>query len=671
MSVPRRSWTWILLFLGAATGCGREVPRAERILLVTLDTTRADRLGCYGYQGGTSPVLDRLAREEGVLFEQAVAPTPTTLPSHSTIFTGLYPQDHGVRYNTYYQLAASVETLAERLKEGGYATAAFPASHVVGKRSGLDQGFDTWEEPPSPSAGGEGRNAASHPLGSMRRAGENVDLVLRWLDSAPRGPWFVWLHLYDPHWPYVPPFPFSSSFRDRPYEGEIAYADAQLGRLLDRLRAESRWDRTLVVVAGDHGEGLFEHGERYHAMLVYEATQRVPLIVRAPGTGPSRVKEPVSLADIAPTILDLAGLPPLGGPIRGISLTPALRGASLPRRDLYFESLVGAIVFGWAELKGVRVGDLKLIDSASPELFDLAEDPAEVSNTAAVEPARVEDLRRALAGVLQPLSGGGSVGDEAQIPVDPQTEAMLASLGYVSASTAPKSAVEDAPHPRDLVFLYPEVIEAQGAVARGQWSRVDEISRYVLAKDPRNRWALAGAAHARIVLGQPQEALAPARKLLEIAPEAEQAIALLAHAESASGRPKEALALLERGSEKLPNSELLAYLRLVAAFESAEPDVCETKAPAALSRFPESRSILVVRARCEARAGRAEAALASIEEAVRKGFDQVAGLRRERDFAEVVRLAGFARLETDAQRSASAASSGGPGSNGAPPSRVP
>ena len=233
-----------------------------------------------------------------------------------------------------------------------------------------------------------------------------MDRALAWLDDqtgADRQ--FMWLHFYDPHAPYLPPFPYSSTHRERPYDGELAYADAQFGRLMERLRADPAWDRTLVIVVGDHGEGLHEHGERFHANLVYETTQRVPLIIRATGARAVRVAEPVSLVDITPTVLDYVGLDS-SAEFRGVSLRGCVEGDSPEKRDIYFESLAGSLNYGWAELRGVRYGDWKLIDSDTPELFNLADDPGELNNLAELEAQQVEDLRASLADLRQPLERG-------------------------------------------------------------------------------------------------------------------------------------------------------------------------------------------------------------------------------------------------------------------------
>ncbi len=251
---------WVVL--GAvACSSGSDV---TRVVIVTWDTTRADRLGPYGYDGGTTANLDRFA-EQSVVFDQAVSPVPTTLPSHSTMFTGLYPQDHGVRYNVVYRLDAQAETLPEILHRRGFKTAGFPAAGVLGRAYGLDQGFEHWDEldVSEPDV-----REVNQLAGGTRRAGDVVEAATRWLETQRGEKIFLWVHFYDPHTPYRAPFPYSAKYPNNPYDGEIAYTDAQFGKLLEVLRADPSWDETLVVVAGDHGEGLHQHHESWHSYLV-------------------------------------------------------------------------------------------------------------------------------------------------------------------------------------------------------------------------------------------------------------------------------------------------------------------------------------------------------------------------------------------------------------------
>jgi tetratricopeptide (TPR) repeat protein len=576
-----------------AAGCGGAAGTVSRIVIVTFDTTRADRIGCYGYADASTPNLDRFA-EQSVLFEQAVSPIATTLPSHSTMFTGLLPQDHGVRYNLMYRLDAEAQTLAEVLRNGGYATAAFPASFILDEKFGLDQGFDLYVQPP---AGKE--SDSDEPEAIYRLAAEGVDQALDWLGQQESdGRSFLWLHFYDPHVPYNPPFPFSSQFRDRPYDGEIAYADAQFGRLLDALREDPEWERTLLIVAGDHGEGLHEHGERWHSLLLYQTTQHVPLMIRAPGVGASREAEPVQLADLMPTVLDLAGVEDPGSH-RGISLRPALEGRNLPPRELYFESLAGALNYGWLELKGVRDGQWKLIDSVDPELYNLAEDPGELLNVAHLEPELVHELRTTLGEVAEPLTSA-SLASEAQDPVlDPQTEAFLNSLGYVGGG-AGGSRSEGAPHPRDVVDLEAEILTGRRAITARRWDAVEETCRYIMSRDPGNKWALNNLVTALILTDRASEAQDEAAEFVRLYPEAPQAYVALAKSYRAQDQAATAHEVLHQGLQALPGNEWLSYLALVAGFDAGLPGICPDEVDSVAQQFQKSPRVTLLVARCQA-----------------------------------------------------------------------
>jgi arylsulfatase A-like enzyme len=617
----------------ALVGCADSVGPVSRVVVITLDTTRADRLGAYGYEGGTSPRIDALAAE-AVLFEQAVSQVPTTLPSHSTMFTGLYPQDHGVRRNMIFKLGPEVETLAEHLSAAGFTTAGFPATFIVGENFGIAQGFDHYEAPPG--GGGVVADAV------YRLAADGVDLTLDWLDGHEDGKLFVWLHLYDPHAPYRPPFPYSDRFPNQPYEGEIAYMDAQVGRLLERLQGDGRWDETLVVIAGDHGEGLHDHGERHHSFLLYETTQRVPFVIRAPGVGVRRVAEPVALIDLMPTVLDLVGLEVPEGQ-RGISLRAALSGDELPRRDLYFETLCGALNYGWAELRGLRYGSWKLIDSATPELYDLANDPDERNNLAAIELERVEEMRAVLAEISEPLADGATAVEAMDPVLDAETEAMLASLGYVASASGGSSGAE-APHPREMIHMASEIIGAQIAIFNKNWPYLEELTGYVLSNDPGNKWAMATRITALLSMGRAGDAQDVGAVYVERYPKNARAYELFARAYAAEGRFEDAHKVLLTGLAALPGNEALTYLSLVAAFDVDDPTVCTEQVPRALAEDPARGRLHVLQARCEARAGDPLRAFSTLVVAVRNGFRELELLRDAPDFADVVSQPRFDEL---------------------------
>jgi arylsulfatase A-like enzyme/Flp pilus assembly protein TadD len=435
--------------------------RGANVLLVTIDTLRADRVGAYGSPLGLTPAIDRLARE-GLRVSTAYSHVPLTLPSHATIMTGLYPFSNGVRDNGTFRLDGTRSTLAKALKAAGYRTGAFVGAFVLDARFGLNAGFDVYDD----RMLGNGAD-----LEVVQRSAEQVlapaaDWILGAqpaLSPQPRAPWLAWIHLYDPHEPYTPPEPYRSRYASDLYAGEIAYADQALGTFLDRLRAAGALDRTLVVVTSDHGESLGEHGERTHGLFAYDSTLRVPLVLWSAGTlRPGTFEGPARLVDIMPTVLDLLGVQP-PAPTDGRSLRPFISGEqSLDRTPSYFEALNANLTRGWAPLKGVIVDRLKLIDLPIPELYDLSADPAETKNIYAAQPERARVLESALdrlASAATPIAPTG---------VDADAEARLRSLGYVvGSSPRPARAYTAADDPKRLVHLNAALDDAVAAWSRG------------------------------------------------------------------------------------------------------------------------------------------------------------------------------------------------------------
>ncbi len=633
----RGAFRWVVpVVLLAVLGC-RSEPGITRVVVVTWDTTRADRLGPYGYDENTTPNLDRLAAQ-AVVFEQAVSQVPTTLPSHSTMFTGLYPQDHGVRYNLVYKLDDSAETLAEILHRRGFKTAGFPAAAVLHRDYGLAQGFEHWDEL---DVDDEDVQRFRMSAGGTRRAGAGVDAALRWLGEHGGQKTFLWLHFYDPHTPYRAPFPYSSEYPNHPYDAEIAYADAQFGRLLDALQADPAWDETLLVVAGDHGEGLQRHRETWHSYLVYESTQRVPLIVHAPGFAPRRVASPVALADLTPTVLDLVGAEPLRN-IRGVSLRPALQGRALPDRFLYFETRAGALNYGWQELRGVRFRNWKLIDSSLPELFDLEADPDEEDNLAAAEPERVERFRAELLVVAEPIREE-TTASKTDRHLTPEQEAAFLALGYV-AGAGGGSAVEDARRPQDMIDAEGEMAVIGSAIRRGDWPRVQSLCEYILGRDPANKWALTNTSLASMNLGRPEDAIAPSKRLVELYPQNPNSYSTHGRALSEAGRADEAYELLLVARDTIEDSEAVNYFLLVAAFDAEKP-VCDGLIDTVLGEFPASARTYVMKSRCDLRGeGGVDAAIQTLITAVRLGYKRIELLERFDEFEELVADARFQLL---------------------------
>ena len=446
--------------------CGTRAPFSTgsaasfNVVLITLDTTRADRLGAYGYESAETPNLDRLARE-GILFADAVSPAPITLVAHASILTGLDPDHHGVRHNGQYRLDPSQVTLAEVLRENNYETAAFVSGFVLDTRYGLSQGFDRYDDRTEPLPG--------QPFSGLgeRNAEATTDAALEWLGGRNESrPFFLWVHYYDPHTEYKPPEAYASRFPTSPYDGEIAYMDAQIGRLVAEL--EKTGNELLVVVAGDHGESFGEHSEHGHSRFLYESTQRVPLFLWSPGSllTPQVVDgTAVGLVDIFPTVLDVLG-------IAGDWRTDggSLRLASKERdRALYMETMAGYLESGWAPLFALRRHHDKLIHAPRPEYYRLLEDPDERENLYArskdEEPASMLSSR-----LSERLAGGPSAEVVASSAVRPDPESLrrLQALGYLSGAGPDTDAEGELPDPKDMLAIQGITMESRGLRKEGR-----------------------------------------------------------------------------------------------------------------------------------------------------------------------------------------------------------
>jgi arylsulfatase A-like enzyme len=423
--------TAAVLVLGALVACGRSTPRG--LVIITLDTTRADRLPVYGFDGIATPAIDGLAHDS-VVFDTATTVAPLTLTAHTSLFTGLYPPRHGVRDNADRPLDASHATLAEMLRRRGFRTGAFVGSMVLGAQRGLSRGFDVYHDGGAPGVAPPRR----------RSAGDVVDDARQWIDGLGESPFFLWVHFYDAHAPQNPPIEYRKLSGD-PYEAAVAYVDVEIGRLVAALAERHRLETSVIVIAADHGESLGEHGEAEHGIFLYESVMRVPLIVRAPGVAPRRASDLVSLVDIVPTVLDLFGIGsvPL---LDGVSVRPALVGRALPPRVVYAESTYPQR-FGWSPLRMVRDAHFKYVDAPRPELYDLDRDPLEEQDVHAERPAIAAALRQRLEEINGPTQ------PRATSPSLETTDAgALRSLGYVSSSPAPsQSAAAD---PKDHIQEY-------------------------------------------------------------------------------------------------------------------------------------------------------------------------------------------------------------------------
>ena len=473
-----KRWLPVLLAVGTAA-CGLLESRSftlernpeRNILLVTIDTLRADALGSYGGQAAT-PNLDALAAH-GARFTFAHSHAVVTLVSHASILTGKYPYEHGIRDNTGYRLRPNEATAATLLKARGFATGAFVGGFPLDRRFGLTPGFDVYDDRMTKTG------APGEPSERERPADAVVKAALDWIAARP-GKWFAWVHVYDPHEPYEPPGEFATRFAGNPYLGEVSWTDAALGPLFDRLRALPR--PTLVVVTGDHGESLGEHGERTHSLFAYEPTLHVPLIVaeiraaKDASVANGRVIDtPVRHVDLLPTLLASAGAPTAGS---GTSLLETIEAGRGEERPSYFEAMSAAVTRGWAPLRGVLVGRDKYIDLPIVELYDLAADPKEATN---VVNARA-DRARVMVETLKQFNVAPPARAQTETA---ETIERLRSLGYIGGGSATvKQRYTDADDPKRLVEIEQMLTQANDALRGGRAQEAADIYRAIIHKRP-------------------------------------------------------------------------------------------------------------------------------------------------------------------------------------------
>jgi arylsulfatase A-like enzyme len=444
-------------------------PRSRDVLLITIDTLRYDATGFSGAGKVATPVFDRLA-EAGTVFTWAHAHAVMTLPSHGSILTGLYPYQHGLRDNAGFVLSSGIPTLASRLKVAGYATAAFVSAFPLDRRFGLSAGFDVYDDE------FEGYSSRISTL-AERPAEATIARAKRWWDGMSAKPRFLWVHLFEPHFPYEPKEPFAARYAKTPYYGEAAVADDRLGALVDPILREGG-DRVVVVFTSDHGEGLGDHGEPTHGIFAYEATLRIPLVIAAPGRiAPGRNALPARHVDIVPTVLDLLGLP-VPGELPGRSL--AAKSPRTGSDDSYFEALAGWLNRGWAPLHGILAGRRKAIDLPIPELYDLGKDPREENNRAGADPSRLRDL----------LSGipADARRETPRSALDADLVEKLRSLGYAASPTPSRPMPDAASDPKRLIGLEREVQDAEAAYHRGKPAEAIAKLEALIARYPRMRY---------------------------------------------------------------------------------------------------------------------------------------------------------------------------------------
>ncbi len=508
----------------------------HNVLLITLDTTRSDRIGCYGFAQATTPNLDRLAGE-GVRFARVYCPAPLTLPSHSSIMTGLYPATHGVR-NNGRDLASKWRTLAGILKARGFATAAFVSSFSVDSRFGLGRGFDVYDDTFEAQAPLKGANAE-------RRAEATFARFSRWLDGTGQNRFFAWVHYYDPHLPYDPPSPYREASPGRPYDGEIAYMDHYVGAILEALKAKGLLDKTLIVVAGDHGEGFGDKVETGHGIFLYEETLRVPLLFRDPAAfpRPGVVTGAVRLVDVAPTILETLGFKAEAAGMEGRSLTSRIGKKAPTDFDSLIETFYPRENYGWSELVGIVSGPWKFIQAPRPELYDLSKDPEEKTDLAASVPAKAAELRNMLEQELLQLSAvSGATGGPAAARVDDRER--LRSLGYVNF--APARPGSSAPDPKDKIGLLKLVQQAQAYELEEKFAEAERVYREIIAEIPDSPESYVNLAISQARQKAFDRALETLGRGIARMPDSEVLLVRLGHTYLVGGKPREALDTMEK-----------------------------------------------------------------------------------------------------------------------------
>ncbi|HMD18255.1 MAG TPA: sulfatase-like hydrolase/transferase [Terriglobales bacterium] len=468
------------------------------VILITIDTLRADHVGCYGAQMEMvkTPTLDALARD-GVVFERAISQVPLTWPSHAVILTGTYPFQNGVQDFTGQPLAQQFRTVSQAFQQAGYATGAVVSAFVLDRSWGLGRGFDFYDDAFS------AETFAQKDIGLVdRRAGESVAHAIAWLKKTPRRPFFLWLHLYDPHSPYDPPEPYRSEYRSHLYDGEIAYADHELGNLMSWLKQNRLYDSSLILALSDHGESLGEHGEDEHGFFVYNATVHVPLIVKPPagsGIAAGRRREPVETTAVAPTLLQLAGVKGASDSVDPIyaqfqshallstsntGLAPNAAGNPRALDPAYSETFYPFSSFGWSPLHGLESERFHFIESPQPELYDLDADPGETRNVVAQQPATVAVLREKMQALLahNPFTrqdaGAGNLSPDAQ--------EKLRALGYFGfrAAVSPEALKQGLADPKDKLWEFNSILKATDAFQRGEDDQAEALLNEVQQKDP-------------------------------------------------------------------------------------------------------------------------------------------------------------------------------------------
>ena len=572
----RRFMVVVLMALTALPAAAQTSAKpALNVVLITIDTLRADHVGCYGYKQIKTPNIDGLAAD-GARFERAFAVVPVTLPSHTSMLTGTYPMLSGMHDFSGNKLSPLQPTLASVLKQAGYQTGAVIAAAVLDSRFGLNQGFDFYYDHFDFNRLDEAN------LDQMERSGNVVaDVALDWLAKNSQNKFFLWVHLYDPHFPYRPPEPYSREYAAQPYDGEIAFADEQVGRLLRFLKEKGIYRNTVIVLCGDHGESLGEHGEKTHGFFIYNATMHVPLIIRLPENAAARVvADPVSLVDLMPTVLGAVGVE-VPSQVQGRSLLPQLRDLrdhdDLHRDDLhhddqagrdrvlYGETYLPRLHFNWSELRGSENTKYHFIDAPRPELYDLAKDPGEVHNLFTEKKAVSEEMRAKLAGMIRDYSAGKELAEKTGL--DPDLMERLKALGYAGFSGGgdPTISSRNLPDPKDRIATYELISDAIADSQHGRFQEAIDNLKNVVKTEPNSVPVhyLQGLDYYRLKM-YPQ-AVDELEKTVQLSPDYALAVFNLGMAQAHAGQIDAAIATLQR-TLQLDTTNFEAAYNLGVAF---------------------------------------------------------------------------------------------------------
>jgi len=571
----------LLTCLATLVGSGfAAVPRrpAPNVILITMDTLRADHVGCYGATQVQTSTVDALCHD-GVVFDRAISQVPLTWPSHAAILTGMYPFQNGIQDFTGQPLSPQFRTVAQVFKQHSYTTGAVVSAFVLDRSWGLGRGFDFYDDAFSAEA------FMKKDIGLVdRRAGESVSHAIAWLEKTTHRPFFLWLHLYDPHSPYDPPEPFRSQYRDHLYDGEVAYADHELGRLITWLKRNRLYDPSLIIFVSDHGESLGEHGESEHGFFIYNSTVHIPLIVKPPAGSrlrPGHVATPVESIAVAPTLLHFGGVRDLiEKQFQGRGLFDP---GSRDQEEAYSETFYPFSSFGWSPLHALQTSRYQYIDAPQPELYDLSLDPQEKTNLASQQTATVAVLKEKLQQKLKknPYASAGAQSSR----LSPDALEKLSALGYVAYGSPVSSAALAAglPDPKSKTEEFNSILAAADAFHAGDFSAGEALLAKVREKDPQIYVVPFMLGEAALRQQKWEEAAAQLKQCLELNPNFDQAMTGLARALIGLGSPDQAREWVDKALKINPQNYRAWYeLGVIEA---------KTDKPAAIEAYEKAVSI--------------------------------------------------------------------------------